>query len=41
MCSGESSAACFIERAEEEEKANDTGHVQDKENQNEVFFVGF
>uniref|UniRef100_A0A2N9FEN5 Uncharacterized protein n=1 Tax=Fagus sylvatica TaxID=28930 RepID=A0A2N9FEN5_FAGSY len=36
----ESSAACFVEREEEEEKANDTGHVQVKENQNEVLFVG-
>jgi len=40
MCVGSSSAACFVERAEEEEKANDTGHVQVKENQNEVLFVG-
>lgn len=41
ICSGESSAAHFVERAEEEEKANDTSHVQDKENQNEVFFRRF
>jgi hypothetical protein len=40
ICVGSSSAACFVERAEEEEKANDTGHVQVKENQNEVLFVG-
>lgn len=40
MFVGSSSAACFVERAEEEEKTNDTGHVQVKENQNEVLFVG-
>lgn len=35
-----SSAACFVQRAKEEEKANDTSHVQVKENENEAIFVG-
>ena len=41
LCVRESSATCFVERSKEEEKTNHTDHVEDKEYQTEIMFVGF